>query len=302
MRHDTSARCRRPWTLPLYRDTTEFAEGRHTVNGTLHELAPGDPVWTFPLRLERSSTAIAWPGDALADLCERYEPKPSCPGDPRRCLTARFGTLASSDHIGLVLTKLPKRMVAYITEQPTIIQQRWKRKFWLGFSAETKTCFDLRWPMMRTLAEQGWTTFVCIAPMLDAVRLPDDFLNARQMGDRLGRAGAGSLLPPDGCAMGACVTRSMCGSRHTLLHEADGDEATNPARSADSAIPGDGGIAATRHQATSGKSHSSILSSIIKALSRPLSSTLSDTSSPGNRAWAIALTCLLCGRPSGPHT
>ena len=98
------------------------------------------------------------------------------PGRSKEVLDRTFGTLASSDHIGLVLTKLPKRMVAYLTEQPMISQQHWKRKFWLGFSAENQACFDLRWPMMRVLAEQGWTTFVSIAPMLDAVRLPDDFL------------------------------------------------------------------------------------------------------------------------------
>ena len=159
----------------LYRDTTAFAEGRHTFNGTLHELADGDPVWTFPLDWKGATSPVMGRGKPSViftnDMSETF-----LRGRSREVLDRTFGTLASSDHIGLVLTKLPKRMVAYLTEQPMIIQQRWKRKFWLGFSAENQACFDLRWPMMRVLAEQGWTTFVSIAPMLDAVRLPDDFL------------------------------------------------------------------------------------------------------------------------------
>ena len=59
--------------VALYRNTTEFAEDRYTFNGTLHELASGDPVWTFPLDWKGAAHPIAWPGDALADLCKRYE-------------------------------------------------------------------------------------------------------------------------------------------------------------------------------------------------------------------------------------
>ena len=159
----------------LYRDTTEFAEGRHTFNGALHELAPGDPVWTFPLDWKGHHRPLLGPGRPslifLNDMSETF-----LPGRSKEGLDRTFGTLASSDHLGLVLTKLPKRMVAYLAGQSMIDQQHWKRKFWLGFSAETQTQFDLRWPMMRILAEQGWTTFVSIAPMLGPVRLPDDFL------------------------------------------------------------------------------------------------------------------------------
>jgi protein gp37 len=67
-------------------------------------------------------------------------------------------------------------MAAYFNSQPTIIQQRWRRKLLLGFSAENQDWFDLRWPPMRELAQQGWFIFVSIAPMLGPVRLPDDLL------------------------------------------------------------------------------------------------------------------------------
>ena len=161
--------------VPLYRDTTKFKGGRHLFNGSLRELPPDHPAWTFPLRWAGAAKPLLGPGMPslifVGDMAEIFLPERS-----KVVIDRTLGTLASSDHIGLVLTKQPERMVAYVTGQPTITQQRWKRKFWLGFSAETQTCFDLRWPMMRALAEQGWTTFVSIAPMIKPVLLPDDFL------------------------------------------------------------------------------------------------------------------------------
>ena len=165
----------RPY-VPLYRDTTKFKGGRHLFNGTLREPPPEQHrEWTFPLRWKGAAHPLLGPRMPslifVGDMAEIFLPERS-----KAVIDRTLGTLASSDHIGLVLTKQPEQMVAYLTGQPTIIQQRWQRKFWLGFSAETQACFDLRWPVMRVLAEQGWTTFVSIAPMLGPVRLPDDFL------------------------------------------------------------------------------------------------------------------------------
>jgi protein gp37 len=84
--------------------------------------------------------------------------------------------LAASDHLGIILTKLPKRLARYLNAQTAMDQERWRRKFWLGFSAETQEDFDKRWPHMRGLAEQGWFVFVSLAPMLEPIHLPDDAL------------------------------------------------------------------------------------------------------------------------------
>jgi protein gp37 len=65
-------------------------------------------------------------------------------------------------------------MVAYITAQHPATQRHFRQKIWWGFSAEDQARFDLRWPAMRAL--EGFTIFVSIAPMIGAVRLPDDFL------------------------------------------------------------------------------------------------------------------------------
>jgi protein gp37 len=46
----------------------------------------------------------------------------------------------------------------------------------LGFSAGDQRWWDRRWQIMRPLAEQGWTVFTSIAPMIGPVVLPPDFL------------------------------------------------------------------------------------------------------------------------------
>jgi protein gp37 len=159
--------------VPLYRDTTKVKGERYVFNGTLRELPRGHPTWTFPLRWKGAARPLLGPGMPslifVGDLTETFLPE-----RPKKVIDLTLGTLASSDHIGLVLTKLPERMVEYITAQPMIIQQRWRQKLWVGFSAEDQACFDERWSAMRVLT--GWTIFVSVAPMLRPVRLPDDFL------------------------------------------------------------------------------------------------------------------------------
>jgi protein gp37 len=98
------------------------------------------------------------------------------PERSKEVLDRTIGTLAMSRHHVLILTKLPEQMAAYFNAQPTIIQQRWRKKFLLGFSAENQEWFDRRWPPMRALAQQGWYIFVSIAPMIGTVKLPIDLL------------------------------------------------------------------------------------------------------------------------------
>jgi hypothetical protein len=133
------------------------------------------PELDLATAVEGRGASFTWARKAVAALGSRYE-RTASPGATPRGHRPPIGTLALSGHIGLILTKLPDCMVAYIKAQPAFIQQRWRRKLWLGFSAEDQTMFDERWAHMRQLAEEGWVIFVCIAPMLDPVRLSDDFL------------------------------------------------------------------------------------------------------------------------------
>jgi protein gp37 len=112
--------------------------------------------------------SLLWAGD----MSELF-----LPGRPQAVLDRTISRLAWPDHIiGLILVKPVRRMVAYINAQPASVQQRWREKLWLGFSAENQAWFDLRWSAMRELAQRGWFVFVSIAPMLGPVTLPDDFL------------------------------------------------------------------------------------------------------------------------------
>jgi protein gp37 len=161
--------------IPLYRGTTEFKRGRYIFNGTLRDLPPEHPAWTFPLRYNGAAKPLLGPGKPslifVNGMVEMFLPERS-----ERGIERTFGTLVRSNNIGLVLTKLPERMAAYITSQPETTQRRLRQKIWWGFSAETQTCFDQRWPPMRALAAAGWVVFVSVAPLLGPVRLPDDFL------------------------------------------------------------------------------------------------------------------------------
>jgi protein gp37 len=155
--------------VPLYRDTTEFKGGRHRFNGTLRALPPEHPEWTRPLRWQGATRPLLGPGRPslifVGDMAEIFLPERS-----RAVIDRTLGTLASSDHIALILTKLPEQLVAYLTKQPV----GWRHKLWVGFSAEDQAQFDERWRVMRALA--GWTVFVSVAPMIGPVRLPDGFL------------------------------------------------------------------------------------------------------------------------------
>jgi protein gp37 len=77
-----------------------------------------------------------------------------------------------SPHIGLVLTKYPKVMAKYFLQKPAW----WRKKFILIFSAGNQPWWDVRWEIMRPLAEQGWKVGTSIAPMLTRVVVRPDFL------------------------------------------------------------------------------------------------------------------------------
>jgi protein gp37 len=156
--------------IPLYLGTTDEKRGRYKFNGKLTVLERGDPTWLWPLLwpgarhpvLGRGRPSLIFIGD-MADIF--HEDRPTA------VIDRTLATVASSDHIGLVLTKRTDRMAAYFERR-----QRWKSKLWLGFSAENQTWFDRRLPAMRQLAERGWLVFVSIAPMLGPVKLPADSL------------------------------------------------------------------------------------------------------------------------------
>jgi protein gp37 len=90
-------------------------------------------------------------------------------------------TIALSPHIGVFISKYtgPRyrgQMAEYFLKQPPLKVKCWQQNVWLGFSAGRQIHFNNRWEDMCPLAEAGWFVFVSLAPLLEPVRLPDDFL------------------------------------------------------------------------------------------------------------------------------
>jgi protein gp37 len=162
--------------IERYLGTTDLKQGRYVFNGHLKYLPRWHEKWNYPLRVKALAEPVMGPGMPTllwaGDMSDLF-----LPGHPGWVIDRTIARLAYPEHIiGLILTKHPERMAAYFNALPATIQQHYREKLWLGFSAERQREFDERWPAMRELARQGWTVFVSIAPMIGPVTLPDDFL------------------------------------------------------------------------------------------------------------------------------
>jgi protein gp37 len=145
------------------------------LHGKLNAAPATHRLWTWPLnwcgarhpKLGPGAPSLIFVGD-MSDLFHE--------GRPDEIIDRVCTTIAMSDHIGLLLTKRTGRMADYFTKQSPRTVRLWQPKLWLGFSAERQQEFDQRWTDMRALADARWFVFVCIAPMLGPVTLPNDFL------------------------------------------------------------------------------------------------------------------------------
>lgn len=155
----------------LHLGVTRWVSGRPIHNGKLNLLPPGDPGWLWPLRFNGAENPLLGPGQPslifIASMADIFHDRL-----PASHIDKTIGTVVASPHIGLLVTKRPARMARYLSGRP----DSWKGRLWCGFSAENQEWFDKRWPQVRPLAEAGWMTFVCLAPMLGPITLPPDFL------------------------------------------------------------------------------------------------------------------------------
>jgi protein gp37 len=168
--------------VKLYEGTTDWVRGRPAFNGKLFALPPGHPGWTWPLTWKGAKLPLLGDGAPslifVGDMTDLFHED-----RPQSHIDQVVGTLVSSRHIGLLLTKRPDVMAAYFSKPvPEQVLQRRQNKLWLGFSAERQQEFDERWAHMRQLAALGFVVFVSIAPMLRPITLPQDFLD---YGDRV---------------------------------------------------------------------------------------------------------------------
>lgn len=159
--------------VELYLGVTNKAKDHYVFNGNHTVLDPGNREWRRIINWPGADRPLLGPGqpsivfiETMGDLFFEKHP----PWAVDRVLV----TMTASNHIGLLLTRRPERMAAYFE---AVTSQRWRRKFWCGFSAERQHEFDLRWPPVRRLAERGWMTFASLAPMIAPITLPPDFLS-----------------------------------------------------------------------------------------------------------------------------
>jgi protein gp37 len=153
---------------------------RAVWNGELKNLLDGDPSWSFPSKYPGAARPKLGPGKpslilvgASGDLfMENRSPK---------IIDRVVETIALSPHIGLFISKYtgPKyrgQMAEYFLKQSPLTVECWQRNVWLGFSAGRQIHFNKRWEDMRPLAEAGWFVYVSLAPLLERITLPPDFL------------------------------------------------------------------------------------------------------------------------------
>jgi protein gp37 len=163
--------------IELYKGTTVFRDGRRTWSGLLTERPPDDPAWTQLLNfpgvpnplLGKGQPSLIW----LNSMADIFVSRHGQLARRIEVIDRIFETITLTPHIGLVLTKYPQQMVEYFSQKP----DWWRKKIWLGFSAGDQRWWNVRWRIMRPLAEQGWFVFTSIAPMLGPVVLPPDFLH-----------------------------------------------------------------------------------------------------------------------------
>jgi protein gp37 len=163
--------------VALHMGVTTRVKGKHVWNGNLNTLEAGHNSWTFPLRWSGAEHPLLGDGKPslifMGDMAEMF-----LPARPPSVLNRALATMAASDHIGQLLTRWPERMAAYFSAKQLSGTRliRWQAHLWLGFSAAVQKEFDAGWPHVRALADGGWTIFVSLAPLIEAVTLPGDFL------------------------------------------------------------------------------------------------------------------------------
>jgi protein gp37 len=163
-------------TLPQYVGITEEVKGQQVWTGKVNILPSGHPVWRALIDWRGVPHPLLGEGmPSLIFVCSESDPLHE--EVPDVIISRMVGTLLLSDHIGLLCTKRERRMREFFTApRPPERVRRAQERLWLGFSACGQAEFDARWGEVRVLVERGWTVFASIAPMIEPVVLPDDFL------------------------------------------------------------------------------------------------------------------------------
>jgi protein gp37 len=165
-----------PGYAGIHEGVTVVKNKRRVFNG--NATRPPDSrhsLWPKPLHYKGAKEPKLGPGKRsiifVEDMSDLFFEKHS-DADIKRVIE----TVVLSGHIGLLLTKRPARMAAFLLKQSPLTVRQWQPNLLLGFSAGTQEYFNQRLPDMLQLAARGWFIFVSIAPMYEPVILPPEFL------------------------------------------------------------------------------------------------------------------------------
>jgi protein gp37 len=165
-------------TETVYSSVIAIKHGHPVWNGKLTVLPAGHHLWNAPLKFPGAEQPKLGPGKPALILV-------ACQGDlfvegrQRTDIDRVVETVALSNHIGLFVTKYTSPMAQYFLKQSPVKVDAWQHNIWLGFSAERQREFDNRWEDLRPLADAGWFVFTSLAPLIDSITLPSNFLALR---------------------------------------------------------------------------------------------------------------------------
>jgi protein gp37 len=159
----------------IHTGVTVVKNKRRVFNGEARRPPDRHPTWTKLLHWKGAKNPKLGPGKRsivfVEDMSDLFFEKHA-----EADITRIIETVVFSGHIGLLLTKRPGRMAAFLLKQSLLTVRQWQPNLLVGFSAGQQEWFDRRLPDLLALAEAGWFTFVSIAPMYEPVILPPEFL------------------------------------------------------------------------------------------------------------------------------
>jgi protein gp37 len=165
----------------LHQGITTRRGTKRIFNGTPAAAPAGHPTWSWPLKWPGARHPVLGAGKPslifVVDMGDLLFEK-----HPSEVINRVCATIAVSPHIGLLVTKRTARMAEHFAALHPRTLRRWQPQLWLGISAERQRELDIRLRDIRPLADAGWFVFVSIAPMIEPVKLPSDFLALKERG------------------------------------------------------------------------------------------------------------------------
>ena len=169
-------------TRGRHEGVTEEISGKALWNGKVIIHPYDDPVWQVPFRYRPESWRALNLGPKGPPLCFIGDIS-DCfhPDVPAEVIDRVIETMIVAGHIGMLCSKRPERMRDYLLRRSPDTLWITQQHIWPGTSAPNQHWFDERWPYLYELAKRDSQTFVSLAPLMEPVVVPPEFL---ELGNR----------------------------------------------------------------------------------------------------------------------